>query len=60
MKQRTLQICELADPETRDWIRADAYRLLAMLLVKPPSVAVLDYLRGSRGAESWSRRSKKK
>ncbi|MFH0340595.1 MAG: molecular chaperone [Chromatiales bacterium] len=52
MKQRTLQICELADPETRDGIRADAYHSLAMLLVKPPSVAVLAYLRESDDPES--------
>lgn len=52
MKQRTLQICELADPETRDGIRADAYRLLAMLLGKPPSAPILAYLRERDEPES--------
>ncbi|MGH8612125.1 MAG: TorD/DmsD family molecular chaperone [Gammaproteobacteria bacterium] len=52
MKQRTLQICELADPETRDGIRAGTYRLLAMLLGKPPSAPILTYLRERDEPES--------
>ncbi len=52
MKQRTLQICELADPETRDGIRAGTYRLLAMLLGKPSSAPILAYLRERDEPES--------